>query len=87
MAVTFLTVDEVAAQARLSSKTVLRAVGRGELVAYKVGGRWRVKEGDFAAWVERGRFIPSVSPNAPLPEPVVPSHGSLAALRKLEAAP
>jgi excisionase family DNA binding protein len=79
-----LTVREVAGRSRFSTKTVRRAIDRGELLASKVSGRWLVWESDFLAWIDRGRFVPRPVPDvAAIPAP--PERGSLAALREIEA--
>jgi excisionase family DNA binding protein len=55
MAVTddhLLTVEEVAERARVSSKTVYRAIWSGRLKAYRVGGQWRITESAMWAWIE-----------------------------------
>ncbi len=80
----FFTLREVASRARLSEKTVRRAIGCGDLVAYKVRGHWLVRELDFVAWVERGRSVPD-EPAAPITLPVAPLKGSRDALRQIEA--
>jgi Helix-turn-helix domain len=83
MANELLTLVEVSERSKLSTKAVRGAIVRGELVARKLCGRWRIRERDFDAWVERGKFLPPVA--ASLPEPAIPAQGSLAALRRIEA--
>lgn len=77
-----LSVDDVAQIAKLSAKTVRRAIDRGELVAHKVCGRWRIRESDFEAWIERGRFVAAreTSPKTPAN---CDARGSIAALRRI----
>lgn len=80
-----LTLGEAALKARLSTKTLVRAIARGELVAFKVGGRWRIREKDFVAWIERGRAV-AVAVEPVMVGPLTPVRGSLSALRQIEAA-
>lgn len=77
-----MSVDEVARIMKLSAKTIRRAIERGELVAHKVCGRWRVREPDLEAWIERGRFVPGAK--VPAHAPASPEQrGSLAALQRI----
>lgn len=85
MAVTLLTIPEVATRSKLSEKTIRRLIARGELVACKVGGRWRVRESDCEAWLDRGRVVPLTNGRV-VPGRTVPVRGSLDALREIEAA-
>ncbi len=80
-----LTTQEVAASTGLSYHAVLRAVHRGEVVAYKLCGRVRFRKADVLDWVERSRVEleeeweqPKRSATAPPPAP-----GSREALRAL----
>ena len=49
-----LTVDEVAKRCHVSTKTVRRAIDRGELRASRLAtrGAWVVRAGDFEAWLD-----------------------------------
>jgi excisionase family DNA binding protein len=49
----FLSVKEVAARLRISWQAVTRAVARGDLEAYRVGGQYRITPGQVEAWLER----------------------------------
>ncbi len=50
-----LTTDEVAAWLRVEVVTVRRLIGRGELLAYRIGNEYRFKAGDLLAFLERQR--------------------------------
>lgn len=50
-----MSVADVASQSGFSTKTVLRALGAGELVGSKVRSRWVVWPEDFRAWIDGGR--------------------------------
>ena len=77
-----LTPRDVAAATGLSYHAVLRTIHRGELVAYKICGRVRLRKDDVMAWVARCRL--ELEQHGP-PEPgAPPPQGSLAALRDLE---
>lgn len=58
-----LTIDEVARRVRLSTWAVRRAISRGELVAYKPGGRLRIPIHAVDAWLASTQ----VSSTAPRP--------------------
>ena len=47
-----LTIQEAAARVRLTPWALYRAVQRGDLTAYKPGGRLRVHEADLDHWLE-----------------------------------
>jgi excisionase family DNA binding protein len=78
-----LTVEEVARHAKLSQKTVWREIGRGNLKAYKLSGRWRIRIADCEAWIDRAAYAPE-QVDARSHAPATPSRGSLAALRRIE---
>jgi excisionase family DNA binding protein len=59
----FLTVNQVAESVALHPKVVRRAIDAGELRAFKLRSRIRVRESDFAAWIEASRVEPY-----PIPE-------------------
>lgn len=46
-----LTVEEAAALARVSAKTIYRAIWSGELKAGRAGSQWRLLESDVWAWL------------------------------------
>lgn len=48
----YLTVREVAELARCEHKAVRRAIGSGQLLAFRVAGRLLVREVDALAWIE-----------------------------------
>ena len=50
-----LTVKEAAAGVRLTQWAIYRAIQRGELTAYKPGGRLRIYESDLEAWLQSTR--------------------------------
>jgi excisionase family DNA binding protein len=50
-----LTVKEAAAGVRLTPWAIYRAIQRGELTAYKPGGRLRIYESDLEAWLQSTR--------------------------------
>jgi excisionase family DNA binding protein len=59
-----LTVDEVAAFMRVSSRTVMRAIAAGQLEASQVTqgrGGWRIRREAIAAWLESrsNRTVPA----------------------------
>ena len=58
---TFLTVDEVAGQLRVSTQTVRRWIKHGELPGYRVGRRFRIRRADLVEWIERHRLAQPVS--------------------------
>jgi excisionase family DNA binding protein len=84
MAEELLTVDEVARLSKLSSKTVWREIGRGNLRAHKLSGRWRIRTEDCQAWIDRGVYAPDRVDARPH-VPAASSCGSLAALRRIES--
>lgn len=47
-----LTIQEAAAHVRLTPWALYRAVQRGDLTAYKPGGRLRIRESDLDSWLE-----------------------------------
>jgi excisionase family DNA binding protein len=74
-----LTVQEAATQVKLTQWAIYRAIQRGDLVAYKPGGRLRINEIDLQSWLESTRVSPSASAlarPAPRPVPVPPLTGS-----------
>lgn len=40
------------------ANSLYEAIGRGELAAYRVSGRWRVRQSDLELWLERLRELP-----------------------------
>jgi excisionase family DNA binding protein len=50
-----LTVKEAAAGVRLTQWAIYRAIQRGDLTAYKPGGRLRIYESDLEAWLQSTR--------------------------------
>lgn len=47
-----LTLKEVADYLKLAEKTAYRLAAEGKLPGFKVGGSWRFKQQDVAAWIE-----------------------------------
>ena len=47
-----LTLKEVADYLKLAEKTAYRLAAKGKLPGFKVGGSWRFKQQDVAAWIE-----------------------------------
>tara|TARA_R110000850_G_scaffold120680_1_gene238342 strand:+ start:1317 stop:1493 length:177 start_codon:yes stop_codon:yes gene_type:complete len=47
-----LTLKEVAEYLKLTEKTAYRLAVEGKLPGFKVGGSWRFKRQDVAAWIE-----------------------------------
>ena len=60
-----LTVGDVAALAQLSTRTIRRAVVRGDLAASKLGGRIRIRREDVDDWIERSRIPAARRPELP----------------------
>ena len=56
----YLSALDAASFASVSTKTIARAVGRGELHAARVGGRLRLRRADLTAWIERGEKLLTV---------------------------
>lgn len=80
-----LSAREVADAIGLSYHAVLRAVHRGELAAYKLCGRVRLRKADVLAWIESSRV--ELEREAAQPRaitPLAPVPGSREALRALE---
>jgi excisionase family DNA binding protein len=47
-----LTIKEVAEYLKVAEKTAYRLAAEGRLPGFKVGGSWRFKQKDVAAWIE-----------------------------------
>jgi excisionase family DNA binding protein len=58
-----LTVQEAATQVKLTQWAIYRAIRRGDLVAYKPGGRLRIDELDLRAWLDSTRVSPAPAPD------------------------
>jgi excisionase family DNA binding protein len=43
------------------ANSLYRAIERGELAAYRVSGRWRVRPSDFEAWIAGHRHTPEAA--------------------------
>ena len=63
-----LTVDQVAERCHVSTKTVRRAIDRGELRASRLAtrGAWVVRAGDFEAWLDLRANRPRRPAEAPV---------------------
>ncbi len=53
---TYFTVEEVAERLKVSHMTVYRWIKAGNLGAYKLGGEFRITEGDVERFLEDRRF-------------------------------
>ena len=85
-----LTPADVAQLARLSEKTIYRAIEAGRLCAAKIGNRYRITPDDYRLWIESCRvgIEPSAeSPRRRLTSAKVPTGGpgTIARLRAIEA--
>lgn len=56
-----LTVAEVADYLRVSEMTIYRMITAGDLVATRVGRRWRVHPDDLAAFLDGARVVARAS--------------------------
>jgi excisionase family DNA binding protein len=56
----YLTKDEVARILKLATKTIERAILRGEIPAFKFRQRVRICRDDLEAWIESHRVEPSL---------------------------
>jgi excisionase family DNA binding protein len=75
-----LTVQEAASVVKLTQWAIYRAIQRGDLVAYKPGGRLRINEKDLDAWLEATRVTPA--PSSPQPARMVPPPDLVAPSRR-----
>ena len=48
-----MTVREVADFLKVTERTIYRLASKGEIPSFKVGGSWRFRRSDLAAWMER----------------------------------
>lgn len=72
---TLLTLGEACQRVRLSPWTLRRAIGRGDLLAYKPGNRIRIPESALEDWLRTSRVEPDVEDDyRPLPD-VFPQAG------------
>ena len=79
---------EVATRTGLSYHAVLRAIHRGELPAFRLCGRIRIRPADVDRWIEGHRIQTEGASFAGSPLFVIapqPQRGSLAALQALES--
>jgi excisionase family DNA binding protein len=75
-----LTVREAAEHVRLTQWAIYRAIQRGDLAAFKPGGRLRIQEPDLDAWLESTRV--EVKPRAAVQSPrIAPGAAMDAAVR------
>jgi excisionase family DNA binding protein len=79
-----LTVQEAADRVRLTQWAIYRAIRRGELAAYKPGGRLRIREADLEGWLESTRVQAEV--RAPARSVRVTATGVLVGARPRAAA-
>jgi excisionase family DNA binding protein len=70
-----LTPDAVATALEVSTKTVMRAIGRGELRASQLAERgcWRILPEDVDAWLELRANRPRELARGPRTGPIVPA--------------
>ena len=62
MSIDMLTINEVAERLKLSVITIRRLVSRGELKAYRLGGRQlRFKESEIAAYIDAQLIQPGTN--------------------------
>jgi excisionase family DNA binding protein len=54
----FIGVETAAKIVDLHTKVIRRAIDDGELTAYKLGSRIRIRRVDFDAWIEANRVVP-----------------------------
>jgi excisionase family DNA binding protein len=66
-----LTIQEAAAHVRLTPWALYRAIQRGDLTAYKPGGRLRVHESDLDSWLESTKVAAKVQ-REPRPASLTP---------------
>jgi excisionase family DNA binding protein len=52
-----LTVEDLAAYLRLSTKTVYRMLRRGQLPCYRVANQWRFRKDTIDEWLERDNRV------------------------------
>lgn len=55
----FLTPEQVAQRTGLSRKAIYRAIDRGQLTAYRLCGRLRIRTEDEHDWIEQSRVTPN----------------------------
>jgi excisionase family DNA binding protein len=75
-----LTVREAADRVRLTQWAIYRAIHRGDLAAFKPGGRLRIDEADLTAWLESTRVESKQRPSSRPPR-LAPANAMDAALR------
>ena len=66
-----LTVQEAASAVKLTQWAIYRAIKRGDLTAYKPGGRLRIHEVDLQAWLESTKVEPRAAPRLERAFPLV----------------
>ena len=54
----WLSTSEAAFELGVSGMTVLRMFERGELLGYKMSGRWKVRESDLDAYIQAAASMP-----------------------------
>jgi len=77
-----LSPKQVADLAGVSVRAVYRAIEDGQLDAYRVRSRLRVREDDCEAWLDSDPVRPT---QRPTPPPVSPGRGQAGSLRALLA--
>lgn len=80
----YLTVEDAAAIARCSAKTIRRAIYAGQLRAFRPATRVLLREADVRAWVESRSAAADTCQPRPRGQIRRPRPGSVQALRDLE---
>ena len=52
-----LTIEEVLAYLKVTSRTIYRLIRTGDLPAMRVGRQWRFRRRDLDAWIDRQRHV------------------------------
>ena len=55
----FMTLTEAAGILRISKRTILRMIQKGQVPALKVGGQWRIRESQLKRWAEDRESVPA----------------------------
>lgn len=52
---TLFTIEQTAIYLKVSTKTIRRLINQNELIAFKVGRCWRIRQGDIELYLNRNR--------------------------------
>lgn len=67
----FVTLSEAGRRLRMDRHRIADAVARGELPAYRLGGRWvRLAWRDVEAWVAKHRVASRTAPDGAMQKPL-----------------